>query len=275
MKLGMCHYSYHRLWTEQSWDVDRLTDEVKALDIPGIDYHARLLGTQEGAAERIAAALDRTGLELSGFSLSTDFNQPPEKLEPHLEDTLKWLDVAAQLKAPACRVFGGHADRANPGDVEAGMEYIIGVLKRLAPEAESRGLVLALENHSGLPGTAEEQNRVIEEVGSPAVRSTIDVGNYMGAGQEGADAVPIAAKYAAYVHVKDCKKTSDELNAKGGMQYHACTVGAGDVDIPACLRSLAAAGYDGYVAIEYEGKEDEAIGVPASTEYMKKVLAAL
>ncbi|GAG21512.1 unnamed protein product, partial [marine sediment metagenome] len=52
-------------------------------------------------------------------------------------------------------------------------------------------------------------------------------------------------------------------------------VGAGDVDIPACLRSLAAAGYDGYVAIEYEGKEDEAIGVPASTEYMKKVLAAL
>ena len=31
------------------------------------------------------------------------------------------------------------------------------------------------------------------------------------------------------------------LTETGGMQYHACTVGAGDVDIPACLKSLAAA----------------------------------
>ena len=275
MKLAMCHYSYHRVWTEQNWDIDRLTDEVKALGIPGIDYHARLVGAQEGAAERIAAALGRTGLELSGFSLGTNFNQPDEKLEPHITDTLKWLDVAAELKAPVCRIFGGHADRGDPASIEAGMQRIIAVLKRLAGEAESRGMLLALENHSGLPGTAEEQNRVIEEVDSPAVRATVDVGNYMGAGQEGADAVPIAAKYAAYVHVKDCKKDSDALNDKGGIQCHAVTVGQGDVDIPSCLRSLAAAGYDGYVAIEYEGPEDELTGVPASVEYLKGVLAEL
>jgi len=212
---------------------------------------------------------------LSGFSLSTDFNQPAEKLEPHLAETIQWLDVAAALKAPACRVFGGHANRADGEAIEAGLRRIIEVLKRLAPEAASRGLVLALENHSGLPGTAEEQNRVIEAVGSPAVRSTIDIGNYMGAGQEGADAVPVAAKHAAYVHVKDCKKTSDELTASGGMRCEACTVGAGDVDVPACMKALAEAGYDGYVAVEYEGKEDEATGVPASVRYMKEVLAAL
>ncbi|KKL51006.1 hypothetical protein LCGC14_2299830 [marine sediment metagenome] len=46
-------------------------------------------------------------------------------------------------------------------------------------------------------------------------------------------------------------------------------------DPESVLGEVAAAGYDGYVAIEYEGKEDEATGVPASTEYMKKVLAAL
>lgn len=274
MRLAMCHYSLHRRWQEEGWDIDRLTDEVAALGIEGIDYHARLLGDRDAVVERIGAALERTGLVLSGLSMSNNFNLPDAaEFDAHLEDTLAWMRIAEQLQAPACRIFGGHADRSDPAAVEAGLERVLRALKALAPEAESMGLVLALENHGGLPCTGQEQVGLIEAVGSPGVRATVDVGNYMQGGQDPLAGTRVAARYAAYVHVKDNKRldTPDER----GRTYEACTIGDGDVDIPGCLGLLRDSGFDDFVALEYEGTEPEATGVPRSVEYMKGVVAAL
>ena len=52
-------------------------------------------------------------------------------------------------------------------------------------------------------------------------------------------------------------------------------IGEGDVDIPGCLKILQDTGYDGFVALEYEGEEDELTGVPKSVAYMKEVMAQL
>jgi len=274
MKLAMCHYSLHRRWNEEKWDIDRLTDEVAALGIEGIDYHAGLLGTQEGAVDQIGAALERTGLVLSGFSLSTNFNLPDAaEFEAHIENTLSWMRLAEELQAPACRIFGGGADRSDPKAVEEGLERVLRALNTLAPEAERMGLVLALENHGGLPCTGAEQVQVIEAVDSPAVKATVDVGNYMQGGQTGVEGTTAAARHAAYVHVKD-NRALDAPDDRG-REYEACTIGDGVVDIPECLRILKAAGFDDFVALEYEGPEAEQTGVPRSVEYMKKVVAAL
>ncbi len=274
MKLAMCHYSLHRRWKDEDWDIDRLTDEVAALGIDGIDYHVGLLGTQEGTVERIRAALERTGLVLSGFSLSTNFNLPDAAaFDAHIEDTLSWMRLAEELKAPACRVFGGGADRGDPKAVADGLERVLRALRVLAPEAERMGLVLALENHGGLPCTGEEQVEVIEAVDSPAVKATVDVGNYMQGGQSGVEGTEAAARQAAYVHVKDNKVLAAPDDR--GRTFEACTIGDGDVDIPACLRILKEAGFDDFVALEYEGTEPEETGVPRSVEYMKKVVAGL
>ena len=270
MKLALCHYSYHRRWNAESWDVDRLADEVKALDIPGIDFHAGLLGARDGVADKIAAALARTHLELSGFSLSTNFNLDDDaKREAHIAETAAWLEVAASLNAPVCRIFGGHVDRGDDRTVETGLKRVVDSLAALAPKAADLGLVLALENHGGLPCTGQEQVSVIEQVNSPALRATVDVGNYMQGNQSPTDGTTTAAGHAAYVHVKDNKRTDP---AGPWNQFAACTLGQGDVDIPACLDILAAGGYDGYVALEYEGAEDETTGVPESIRYMKSIM---
>ncbi len=274
MRLALCHYSFHRRWKDENWDIDRLTDEVAALEIDGIDYHARLLGTQEGTVDRIRQALRRTGLTLAGFSLSTNFNlADSQAFDAHIEDTLSWMRLAETLQAPACRIFGGSADRRDPNAVEEGLKRVLHALKLLAPEAERMGLVLALENHGGLPCTGEEQVRVIETVNSPAVRATVDVGNYMQGGQDPVAGTQAAARYAAYVHVKDNRKL-DAPDERGRM-HQACTIGDGAVDIPACLKVLQTAGFDDFVALEYEGTEPEQTGVPRSVAYMKQVLADL
>ncbi len=272
MKLAVCHYSYHRCWSEESWDIDRLTDQVRDLGVDGIDYHARLVSGIDGLVPRIRTALRRTGLELAGFSLSTNFNQAdPDKFRAQTTETLSWLDVAAELNAPVCRIFGGGVKRDDPSAIEAGLERVIRALRVLAPEAEARGLVLALENHGGLPCTGEEQVSVIDMIGSPAVRATIDVGNYMQGDQDGIVGTRVAAKHAAYVHIKDNKRLAEP--DERGRTLAGCTIGQGDVDIPGCLRTLTEAGYNGYLALEYEGTEDERTGVPESIRYLKSVMS--
>ena len=109
---------------------------------------------------------------------------------------------------------------------------------------------------------------MIEAVNSPALRATIDVGNYMACGQEGHEGAAAAARYTGYVHIKDMKKIPDDSKPHG-WSIKPCIIGQGDVDIPACIRSILDAGYEGYLALEYEGPEDEEIGVPESIKYMK------
>jgi len=138
-------------------------------------------------------------------------------------------------------------------------------------EAEKNGLVLAIENHGGLPCTGEEQVDVIRAVNSPSLKATVDVGNYLEGNQEAEVGTRVAAPQAGYVHFKDLKKVPDAA-ARFGRKLEACALGEGGVDLRACLNALKKAGYDGVVALEYEGTEAETTGVPKSVAHMKKVM---
>ena len=76
------------------------------------------------------------------------------------------------------------------------------------------------------------------------------------------------------MHVKDFGKKSSS-DTPWGWSIEARTIGKGDVDIPACLRAVRDAGYDGFAALEYEGPEDEKAGVPESLQYLREVMQKL
>ena len=274
MRIAMCHYSFHRRWKDEGWDPDRLCEETRALGVEAIDFHAGLMGGTEGAAERIRGSLARSGLTLSGLSLSTNFNlDDPAERQAMTDKALAWMHIAAEVGAPVSRVFGGSLpaeQRTDAAARQALLPRVVDALGDLAGAAEKLGLVLALENH-GLPCTGEEQVDVIQQVGSPCLRATLDVGNYMSGGQEAVDGTRAAASVCAYVHFKDFIKTP-HADTPWGWGIRACTVGQGDVDHLGCLRILKDAGYDGFVALEYEGPEAEQTGVPESVRFMDEVM---
>lgn len=277
MRKAICHYSFHRRYAEEKWTPRRLAQEVQALGVEGIDFHARLLGVppaQAGAV--IREALADSGLTLSGLSLGNDFNQAdPAAFRAQIDLVKGWLPVAAEVKAPVSRIFGGHiplAQRSDPQVLVQGLRRIQDALGEVVREAERLGVILALENHGGLPCTGEEQVSVIRAIHSPNLRATVDVGNYLSGGQEGDAGSRLAAPYAAYVHLKDFKKVPD-ASAPFGRKLTACVVGEGDVDHAACLKALADSGYNGFVALEYEGTESELTGVPRSVAFMNRVMA--
>jgi sugar phosphate isomerase/epimerase len=262
MKLSICHYSFHNSWKNENWDCSRLAREVKALGVGGVDFHAGMTGDPKTAPKRILAALSETGLTLTGLSLSNNFNVEGEDLDKQLDNTRAWMAVAAEVKAPVSRIFGGHIhDRGNPELMRKALDKITSVLSKLAKEAEKLGVTLALENHGGLPCTGEEQVAVIEKINSPFLKATVDIGNYMQAPQEGHAGVKIAAKHAAYVHVKDFKKLPPK-DGKPGLL--ATVIGEGDVRLKECLKGLRDAGYKGWYALEYEAAEPEKTAVPRS-----------
>jgi sugar phosphate isomerase/epimerase len=272
MHTAICHYSFNRTWTSAGWTCLDLAKVVASFDVEGIDFHAELLGDRSSAAQRIRTALKGTGLKLAGLSLSNDFNQDTaEALRDQIDSAVAWVRVASELNAPVSRIFGGSVhERGGLSSREVALRRITDALGAVAAEAEHAGVVLALENHGGLPCTGAEQVRIIEAVGSPFLRATIDMGNYMQCGQEGHAGTREAARFAAYVHFKDYRRTGGP-----GGTLEACTPGQGDVDHERCLRELAAAGYEGYVALEYEGVEDESSAVRTSVGYMKRLLDRL
>lgn len=266
LRASICHYSFHRLWAEERWDCDRLCGEIKALGAEGVDFHQRLTGDARTARERIAAAIKSWELQLSGVSLSNNFNR--DSVEGELDACRRWIDIAADLQAPVCRIFGGGP---SDGPREAQFRRVREALKRAADYAAGKGVILALENHDGIPGTGEEQARMVREVASPAMGATVDVGNYLLGGQEAADGTAAAAPTCRYVHFKDYMKVPSATTAWGWVTK-PCTVGVGAVDHEACLRRLVAEGYTGWVALEYEGPGPERIGVEESLHYMRKVM---
>ena len=275
MKLAICHYSFHRRAVAEKWTLDRFADEIKALGVEGIDFLTRMLPPGQDTPEAIAAAVKRSGAELSSLSLSSNFNQAdPAEMTKQIDTIAHWIQVAAKLKAPVCRIFGGHVsadERKSDAARKAAWDRMIDGVGAVTRLAEKAGVLLAIENHGGLPCTGQEQVQVIKTINSPCLRATIDVGNYMGGGQEGHEGTAIAAPYCAYVHFKDNKK-APSADTPWGWQVEACTLGDGEVDLAKCVQILDAAGYKGYIGIEYEGSEDETTGVPRSVAASRKAM---
>ena len=92
----------------------------------------------------------------------------------------------------------------------------------------------------------------------------VDIGNFSCADESSVTAVGRAAPYARHVHAKDFHIKSGMLDnpgdgwfmSRGGNYLRGAIIGHGDIPVKQCISTLARAGYDGYVTIEFEGLED-------------------
>ena len=173
-------------------------------------------------------AAERTGVAIASFAIG-ELNDVPLKSNPRAE---KWLSQAIEIaQAMNVRIilvpFFGKGDlRQDP----AGTDAAISALKKLAPKARQAGVVLALENWL----SAEENLRILDRIGSPAVRIYYDVGNSQDAGYPFLDEIRLLGERIVEIHAKDTK----DLYGKGSM------------DFPAVRGAMADIGYRGWLVLE-------------------------
>ena len=151
------------------------------------------------------------------------------------------IDLCADLGPDGVMVFGSPNQRASTGGLtrRQATGNFIGGLAAVAPQAESRGVKVLVEAlpvaQSDVVQTLAEAVAIVEEIGSPAIRTMFDVHNAIDERESHAALVDRYFDFIRHVHV-------NELDGR-----HC---GAGSYDFKPVLEVLKRRGYTGWVSLE-------------------------
>lgn len=195
------------------------------------------------------------GVGISGTAVGNTFALPDgAQLTEEIAGVKRWIDRAAVLGAPHIRVFAGSAKGL---DEAAARRQVVKSLEECADYAGRKGIFLGVENHGGVVATADGLLEVVRAVSSPWVGINLDTGNFHSDDPYG-DLVK-CAPYAVNVQVKV------EMRPKGR--------GKEPADLNRLVRILRDAGYQGWVALEYEAEPDPLTAVPGHLRDLREALA--
>jgi len=138
-------------------------------------------------------------------------------------------------------------------------------LKAAARAAEEHGVVIAVEplarHLTDVVNTGREAVRMVEEVGSPALRVNLDVYSMSDEGRPYAEIIEEVGPLLAHFHAND-------TNGLGP--------GMGEADYGEILAALRRVGYAGWLSVEVLAPVDKPLEVAkASIEYMRRLLTAV
>jgi sugar phosphate isomerase/epimerase len=246
--------------------VDFVAGQEAAEGVELLDY---FWADRDAQIPEVKRQIADAGLALAVYSIGNDFFQPDaEARARQLADLKQGVDVANWLEVGLMRVFSGNHKEGYT--LDDGMGWILEGLAAGAEYARQHGVVLALENHGLMAGRSDQVRHMVDTVGSPALRANLDTGNFLLVGQNPTDASRDLADVVALVHLKDFARapegqTEHVYQGLDGLGYTGTVVGEGQVDLAEIISILRAAGYDGWLSLEYEGGQDPlTIGVPHS-----------
>ena len=258
MKTSCSSWSYHRTFKSGDMDQLRWIEECAALGLDGVELlSVHFQSTEKDYLRAVKKACADRRLTIAmvsaGGRLTTSDDAMREKEVAELE---RWLDVAAWMGAPLLRFFCGKG-----AELEAGgkplQDKVVDAMRRVAAAARERGIVAALENHGGT--TADQLLSLHRDVGSEWLAFTLDTGNFppvSAVGPQTYSSIEQCAPHAAIVHAKFFNVGADGRDA--------------DFDWERIHGILRKVGYNGFLSVEYEGKDaDERNIMKRIASYLK------
>jgi sugar phosphate isomerase/epimerase len=174
-KIGACDWALGKRGDPTSFDL------AKQIGLDGVQID---MGTEADGMflrrpevqKKYLDASKRAGVEIASLAEAA-FWQVPLKTDSR---AAAWLadsiDVCTALgltvTMPACFELEMND--------KAGIDHVVAVLKKIAPKAEKQGVTIGLENWM----SAEDHRRLLDQIGSPAVKVYYDVGNSTDKGRD-------------------------------------------------------------------------------------------
>lgn len=291
MQVGVSSYSFSRYVSGGTMDIFEVVETSAAMGFAGIeitDFGPKEEGNDRiEVAKRVKECCSKSGIALMSYTIGADFLNARNggDWKDEVERLKGELRIAKALGAPLMR----HDATTGVSKEHIGLADFIEVLPvlsqgcRMVTEyAAELGIRTMFENHGYFIQDSERCALLLDKIDHPNMGALVDIGNFLCADDDPLRAVTLMAPRAIHVHVKDfhTKPTTAEPGAgwfrsRGGVWLRGAIAGHGNVDVEGCLKALKAAGYDGFVSLEFEGMEDNkqalAIGLENIQNYIKRI----
>ncbi|MCA9178619.1 MAG: sugar phosphate isomerase/epimerase [Planctomycetales bacterium] len=272
--IAISSYSYWRYNASTKLPIEDCIDLAAEAGFDGFEVlHVQMQDESNAYLQKLKRRAFVNGMDLCGFSTHQGFVSPdPDVRRKNIEHTRHCIDLAHELGIPTMRVNTGRWGTTKSFDElmenkgieprleghtdEEGFKWVIDSFEQLVPHAEKRGVLMGLENHWGLGRTAEGVLKIVNAVDSPWLQVTLDTGNFLENQYEQFEQL---APKAVFVQAK---------TYYGGGKWYTL-----DIDYDRIAKLLRAAGYRGYVSLEFEGKADYETAIPQSLERLRKAFA--
>lgn len=208
----------------------------------------------EAYADKLRTHATKKKLAISGVPVRSDFCVKDDaKRQADIEHVKRWLALAARVGATTVRIFAGTLPKGDT--LEEAQKRVVAAINECCEVAAKYKVYLALENHGGITDTPENLLALVKPVKCAWLGVNIDTGNF-----RTADPYADIAKIAPYGVVAQVKT---EI-APGGKTQEA--------DLAKIVQILKDANFHGYVALEYEAKEDPKTAVPRYIKQLRQLI---
>jgi sugar phosphate isomerase/epimerase len=241
-------------------------DLAATLDVDGVEmYDGFFESFETDYLGDVKTRIEGHGLEMPMLCFSPDFTQPdPASRAAEVERTRAAIDLVAFFGGLTCRVLSGQArpDISRPD----GVRWTVECIQELLPYAESKGVILAMENHykDGYWLYREFAQKmdvfleIIEQFDSEWFGVNYDPSNAIVAGDDPIELLEAVKTRVVTMHASDRYLTTgnlDDLRAADGTLGYVDTlkhgiIGQGANDYDAIFSKLAGVGFQGWVSIE-------------------------
>ncbi len=171
----------------------------------------------------------------------------------------RWVHAAKTLGCHAIRV-----NAASAGDYAEQQKLAADGLRALAQYADGYGLNVIVENHGGLSSNGAWLAGVMKLAAHPRVGTLPDFGNFK---------ISPTEEYDRYKGTEELMPFAKGVSAKA-LEFDEAG-NEKNIDFRRLLATVKAAGYRGYIGIEYEGKTlSEPDGIRATKALLEKIRAA-
>lgn len=287
MQFAVSSYSFSQLLKTGALNQLTCIAKAKELGFDAIEFAE--IQPHDGSSQLVYAAklreeAARQGIAISCLAVGADFlNGSGGDLQAEIERVKRQVDVAVALGAPRMRHDVSSGDKPGaPGwrSFATVLPILADACRQIASYAEQQGIRTMVENHGFFCQDAERLEQLHDAVGHPNFGLLLDMGNFLCVDEDPALACARLAPHAIYVHAKDFHVKSAMEPAPGegffrsrsGNYLRGAIIGHGNVPVQQCLYALERHGYDGTIAVEFEGLENCLQGIAIGFANLRRLL---
>jgi sugar phosphate isomerase/epimerase len=280
MKIGVSSYSFANFIKQNNADYFTVIDKAIELGFDGIEFidldWMGLSSSPIQTAFKIKEYCKAKNFPIIAYTVGA--NLLCDNAFDEVERLKKQIDIAEILGVKVFR----HDVTNKLKDLDGytyknAIEDMMPLIKEITLYAKEKGIKTCTENHGYIFQAPDRVKELIDAVDEKNYGWLLDIGNFLCVDKEPLSSAKIALPYTFHVHAKDFyfsldEKENFEIKTANGNYLLGTILGKGIVPIKECVQLLKDAGYDGYISLEFEGKEDNELALKQGLNFLREIV---